>query len=249
MMQVAGGMDRLPAALAGAPGQPHRVSRGRARDSPERTRRLGDLCRCRWAGAARRRRLLRLHDPLPVLSGLQKDSHHRCSRPSPRRVMTARARSACSSGAASGNRTTRFTAANHGPDREIGQILYPSHGFRGRKGLLVGFFLDFRGRWAIGLPPTSAAGAGAGRAYPPAVPRPSSRRRFPSGGLACHGTAAHGGPNRPRRLRRSRALRHPDGRVHFAGDYMTGMSSWMQGAFESARDVAAAIHRRVPTRG
>ena len=43
------------------------------------------------------------------------------------------------------------------------------------------------------------------------------------------------------------ALRQPDGRVHFAGDYMTNMSSWMQGAFESARDVAMAIHTRAPT--
>ena len=44
------------------------------------------------------------------------------------------------------------------------------------------------------------------------------------------------------------ALRQPDGRVHFAGDYMTTMSSWMQGAFESAREVAAAIHQRAATR-
>ena len=32
------------------------------------------------------------------------------------------------------------------------------------------------------------------------------------------------------------ALRRPDGRVHFAGDYMTNMSSWMQGTFESGRE-------------
>ena len=43
-------------------------------------------------------------------------------------------------------------------------------------------------------------------------------------------------------------LRQPDGRVHFAGDYMTDMSSWMQGAFESGRDVASAIHRRALAR-
>jgi monoamine oxidase len=43
------------------------------------------------------------------------------------------------------------------------------------------------------------------------------------------------------------ALRRPDGRVHFAGDYMTDMSSWMQGAFESAREVAA-IHARARAR-
>jgi monoamine oxidase len=32
--------------------------------------------------------------------------------------------------------------------------------------------------------------------------------------------------------------------VYFAGDYMTDMSSWMQGAFDSAREVATAIHQR-----
>jgi monoamine oxidase len=36
--------------------------------------------------------------------------------------------------------------------------------------------------------------------------------------------------------------------VHFAGDYMTNMSSWMQGAFESAREVAMAIHARALAR-
>ena len=44
-------------------------------------------------------------------------------------------------------------------------------------------------------------------------------------------------------------LRQPDGRVHFAGDYMTDMSSWMQGAFESARETAMAIHQRALARG
>ena len=43
------------------------------------------------------------------------------------------------------------------------------------------------------------------------------------------------------------ALPKPDGRVHFAGDYMTDMSSWMQGAFESAREAATAIHTRART--
>ena len=44
------------------------------------------------------------------------------------------------------------------------------------------------------------------------------------------------------------ALREPDGQIYFAGDYMTDMSSWMQGAFESAREVATAVHRRALAR-
>ena len=39
-------------------------------------------------------------------------------------------------------------------------------------------------------------------------------------------------------------LRRPDGRVYLAGDHVSGMNAWMQGALESARDVAAAIHAR-----
>jgi monoamine oxidase len=36
--------------------------------------------------------------------------------------------------------------------------------------------------------------------------------------------------------------------VHFAGDYMTNQSSWMNGAFESAREVAMALHARAAVR-
>jgi monoamine oxidase len=43
-------------------------------------------------------------------------------------------------------------------------------------------------------------------------------------------------------------LRKPDGRVHFAGDYMSNLSSFMQGAFESAREVAMAVHARALVR-
>jgi hypothetical protein len=39
-------------------------------------------------------------------------------------------------------------------------------------------------------------------------------------------------------------LRKPDGRVYFAGDHVSNMNAWMQGAFESAREAATAIHAR-----
>ena len=45
-------------------------------------------------------------------------------------------------------------------------------------------------------------------------------------------------------------LGNPTAACNFAGDYMTDMSSWMQGAFESARETATAVHARalVPRR-
>ena len=52
----------------------------------------------------------------------------------------------------------------------------------------------------------------------------------------------------PAALQALAPLRQPDGRVHFAGDYMTSLSSFMQGAFDSAREVATAIHKRALTR-
>lgn len=64
MMQVVGGMDRLPAALAARLGKPCCIPHGRSRDSAERARSLDRLCRFRWAAATSRRRLLYLHDPI-----------------------------------------------------------------------------------------------------------------------------------------------------------------------------------------
>lgn len=134
-------------------------------------------------------------------------------------------------------------------DQEIGQVIYPSHGFGGTKGVLVGYYLDFRGTMRQ-RPPAEiqrlALEQGA-RMHPqytsefetafsvtwPRVPWSRGSWRSESGATT----------------QALAALRQTDGRVHFAGDYMTDMSSWMQGAFESAREVAVAIHRRALTRG
>jgi len=39
-------------------------------------------------------------------------------------------------------------------------------------------------------------------------------------------------------------LSRPDRRLYFAGDHTTYVNAWMQGALESARAVATAIHAR-----
>ena len=44
--------------------------------------------------------------------------------------------------------------------------------------------------------------------------------------------------------RRLSTLRRPDGRVYLAGDHVSAMTAWMQGAFDSAREAATAIHTR-----
>ena len=61
-----------------------------------------------------------------------------------------------------------------------------------------------------------------------------------SRGRACREAAAE----TPAALQALAPLQQPDGRVYFAGDYMTNFSSWMHGAFESGRATAIALHAR-----
>jgi monoamine oxidase len=186
--------------------------------------------------------------PLPVLSDLQKD----LSPP----VQSAIAASTYDGAGKIGLQFKRrfweqddeIYGGRSWTDQEIGQILYPSHGFGGSKGVLVGFFLDFK-RTMTERPPAErqrlALEQGA-RIHPqyttefetafsvswPRVPWNRGSWRSES----------------PAALQALAPLRQPDGRVHFAGDYMTSLSSFMQGAFDSAREVATAIHTRALTR-
>ena len=249
MMQVVGGMDRLPAALAAQLGK-RIVYRAAVReirqsergvwviyaDADGRLRRVdADYCVCTI--------------PLPVLSELQKD----LSQP----VQSAIAASSYDGAGKIGLQFKRrfweqdddIYGGRSWTDQEVGQIIYPSHGFQGRKGVLVGYYLDFK-RTMRGRTPAErqqiALEQGAGMhpqyktefetAFSVSWPRvPWSRGSWRSETEKAHEALA--------------ALRQPDGRVHFAGDYMTNMSSWMQGAFDSAREVAMAIHTRAHARG
>jgi len=248
MMQVVGGMDRLPAALAARLGG-RIVYRAAVReirqgehgvwvnyvDSDRRPRRVdADYCVCTI--------------PLPVLRDLQAD----LSPPVQSAISAASYDGAGKIGLQFKRRFWEQDDEIYGgrswTDQQIGQIIYPSHGFNASKGVLVGYYLDF-GRKMRELSPAERQrlaleqGARIHPQYPTEFetafsvswPRvPWSRGSWRSESEAAHDALA--------------ALRQPDGRVHFAGDYMTDMSSWMQGAFESAREVAMAIHRRVLTR-
>jgi monoamine oxidase len=248
MMQVVGGMDRLPAALAARLGKRilYRAAVREIRqsergvwviyaDADGRPRRVdADYCVCTI--------------PLPVLSTIQKD----LSQPVQSAVSAVSYDAAGKIGLQFKRRFWEQDDEIYGgrswTDQEIGQLIYPSHGFAGSKGVLVGYYLDF-GRTMRERPPAErqrlAVEQGA-RIHPQYTTEfetafSVSWHRVPwsRGSWRSESAAVHEALN---------ALRLPDGRVHFAGDYMTNMSSWMQGAFESAREVAAAIHRRAPTR-
>jgi monoamine oxidase len=248
MMQVAGGMDRLPAALA-ARLKNRIVYRAAVRQIRQSERGV-------WVMYADADGKVRRVDadycvstiPLPVLSELQKD----LSQPVQSAISAATYDGAGKIGLQFRRRFWEEDDHIHGgrswTDQEIGQIIYPSHGFQERKGILVGYYMDFKRTMRERTPAErqSAALEQGARLHPQYMtefesafsvswPRvPWSRGSWRSETGAAHQALA--------------ALRQPDGRVYFAGDYMTNMSSWMHGAFESAREVAMAIHTRAVAR-
>jgi len=248
MFQVVGGMDRLPAALAQRLGN-RIVYRAAVREIRQSERGV-------WAIYTNKDGQLRRVDadycvctvPLPVLSGIQKD----LSQPVQSAISAATYDGAGKIGLQFRRRFWEEDDDIYGgrswTDQEIGQIIYLSHGVQGRKGVLVGYYMDFKRTMRERTPAERqrvALEQGVRihpqyttefqTAFSVSWPRvPWSRGSWRSETAAAHEALA--------------ALRRPDGRVHFAGDYMTNMSSWMQGAFESAREVVMAIHTRALAR-
>ena len=248
MMQVAGGMDRLPAALAERLGK-RIVYRAAVREIRQHERGV----RVIYADRAGRPQRVEADYcvctiPLPVLSGLQKD----LSPAVQAAIAAARYDGAGKIGLQFKRRFWEQDDQIYGgrswTDQDVGQIIYPSHGFNTGKGVLVGYYLDFRGTMRK-RPPAELQrlaleqGARVHPQYPAefetAFSVTWSRVPWSLGSWRAESADAY---------EALAALRQPDGRVHFAGDYMTHMSSWMQGAFESARETATAIHRRALAR-
>jgi monoamine oxidase len=241
MMQVVGGMDRLPAArlrnrivYRAAVREIRQGERGVwviYADGDGQLRRLdADYCVCTI--------------PLPVLSGLQKD----LSQPVQSAISAASYDGAGKIGLQFRRRFWEEDDEIYGgrswTDQEIGQIVYPSHGFNERKEVLVGYYMDFKRtmrertpaeRQRIALEQGTRIHPQYATEFETAFSVSWPRVPWSRGSWRSETAAAHEALT---------ALRQPDGRVHFAGDYMTDMSSWMQGAFESAREVVMAIHTR-----
>jgi monoamine oxidase len=248
MMQVAGGMDRLPAALA-ARLRNRIVHRAVVREIRQSERGV-------WVGYTDANGRQQRVDadycvstiPLPVLAGIEKD----LSQPVQSAIAAARYDGAGKIGMQFKRRFWEQDDEIYGgrswTDQEVGQIIYPSHGFNTGKGVLVGYYLDFRGTMRERVPAevhrlALEHGARVHPQYPAefdtAFSVTWSRVPWNRGSWRSESAAAH---------EALKPLGDPDGRIHFAGDYMTDMSSWMQGAFESGRQVAAAIHRRALAR-
>jgi monoamine oxidase len=249
MMQVAGGMDRLPAALAARLG--NRITyRAAVREIRQSERGVWVL----YADAKGQPQRIDADYcistiPLPVLTDIQKD----VSPPVQAAIAAARYDRAGKIGLQFKRRFWEQDDEIYGgrswTDQEVGQIIYPSHGFTTAKGILVGYYLDFRDTMRE-RPPAEIQrlaldhGTRVHPQYPTEFENAFSvtwtRVPWSRGSWRSESADAE---------RALAPLREPDGRVYFAGDYMTDMSSWMQGAFESAREVSTALHRRALARG
>ena len=249
MMQVAGGMDRLPAALAAR--LRNRVTyRAVVREIRQNERGVTVV----YADSQGQPRRVEADFcistiPLPVLTGIDKD----LSSPVQSAIAAARYDGAGKIGLQFKRRFWEQDDEIYGgrswTDQEVGQIIYPSHGLTTTKGVLVGYYLDFRGTMRERAPSEIQRlalehGARVHPQYPSEFENAFSvtwaRVPWSRGSWRSESDDAH---------QALAPLREPDGRVYFAGDYMTNMSSWMQGAFESARQVAAALHSRALASG
>ncbi len=132
-------------------------------------------------------------------------------------------------------------------DLGITQILYPSHGFLSRKGLLVGYYQNGAAAARTGsLAPADrlAQALAEGEAI-----HPQYRTEFETGFSVAWQHVAHTGGGwaqytEAQRQQEYRTLQQPDRAFYLAGDYLTHLSGWMAGALASARSVVAAVHER-----
>jgi len=138
---------------------------------------------------------------------------------------------------------------NSTTDLDISQVIYPSSGYLSKKGMLVGYYQIGAEAGVTGAKPHAEREKMAlsqGAAIHPQYPQEFetgfsvSWHRVPwtRGGWASW--SAEG------RKTTYAAMVKGDRRMYFAGDHMTYLIGWMNGALESGRSVAAAIHARAP---
>ena len=130
-------------------------------------------------------------------------------------------------------------------DQDITQIWYPPYGYHRDKGILMGAYIwDQKPGTRFGdMNPAErlrAAITEGERVHPgyaaeieSGVSRAWARTPFQKGGWP---RSAHKSPE---------ALQKPDGAIHFAGDQVTGLPGWQEGAVLGAHLAVRAINRRV----
>ncbi|WP_431883501.1 flavin monoamine oxidase family protein [Micromonospora gifhornensis] len=132
---------------------------------------------------------------------------------------------------------------------DLSAIWYPSYGYHGAKGVVVGYYNNgANARAYAALSPADrearAVAQGVrihGEKYRTELETSFSvaweRTRYSEGGWVSWPSRTTGG--------HYGRLLEPDGRVYFAGDHLSHYIAWQAGAFESARKVVTDLHTRV----
>ena len=133
-------------------------------------------------------------------------------------------------------------------DQEITNIVYPSWGFLGKKGIVIGYYQTSGALATVMGKRTPDERTEVALAQGEKI-HPQYRKEFENAFSVSwqnvpysRGGWALIGPE-PRKTLYPLFLK-PDRRVYFAGDHVSYLSGWMQGAFESAQQAATAIHAR-----
>ena len=247
MFQIVGGTDRLPAAFA-ARLQDRIVYRAAVR----RIRQDSDTVHVDYADRDGRQRTVEADYcvctiPLPVLAKVDAGF-------SPAFTEAVASSTYASAGKIGLQFKRRFWEEDDAiyggssrTDQEIAQIVYPSYGFNGRKGVLIGYYIQGQHARPVGER-TPAERLELALDQGSRI-HPQYRSEFENGfSVAWHrvpwnlGSWA-GFPAEARKTLYPRLLK-PEGRVYLAGDHVSNINAWIQGAFESARHVATEIHAR-----
>ncbi len=127
------------------------------------------------------------------------------------------------------------------------QIFYPSYGFLGKKGVLVGSYNYGPDAMVTGALSPKARIEWALREG--AKIHPQYPKEFETGfSVAWHKTPYNLGAwssyNGNDRTTHYPVLNRPDGRIYMAGEHISYLTGWMAGALESARLACTAIHER-----
>ncbi len=234
MFQVVGGTDGIVRALAARVGHDHARSRACRRSSSGQRKRARALHDRQMARPTGRRRVLHLDAAADAAARCLARCVTRSTRRGRRRSVTrARAKSAFSSRAGSGRRTTESLAASHEPIRRSRRFCIRRRDTSRARACSSATTrpVPSPGRWVIGRPRSGCSA----RSSQGAVIHPQYRATFENAfSIAWQKVAllegrlgaVHGGQRKSEYL----TLLKPDGALYLAGDYTTNMSGWMGGA-------------------
>ncbi len=249
MLQPVGGMDRIAAAFERRVGD--RITFGVA---VTEIRRVGDRTRIVYQDKTSGGEQATEADycictiPLSILRDIESDF----SEPTATAIQESLYDPACKLGWQAERRFWEEDLGIYGgiswTEREITQIWYPSSGFHSDKGILLGAYNYGRTARQFGdlSPADRAANARAsGRRLHPEFEHEVSRPMSVAWQNVPHNRGAWARWSRAGRENLYPVLTRADGPFYFAGEHVSYLDGWQEGAILSAHHTIAALHRRV----